>query len=73
MADISVDWIMVGGTKYFPKGKIRPFYFGLGLTKSSNEVRNIVNRSLDTETKFAFSFKIYIMFSDKVGSIFKEI
>jgi hypothetical protein len=72
LADISGDWIMVGGTKYFPKGKIRPFVgsaLGIVILSPSNENRNIINRSLDNETKFAFSFKggINIMFSDKIG------
>jgi hypothetical protein len=72
LADISGDWIMVGGTKYFPKGKIRPFVgsaLGIVILSPSNENRNIINRSLDNETKFAFLFKggINIMFSDKIG------
>jgi hypothetical protein len=63
---------MVGGTKYFPKGKIRPFFgsaLGVVILSPSNENKNIINRSLDNETKFAFSFKggINIMFSDKIG------
>lgn len=72
LADISGDWIMVGGTKYFPKGKIRPFAggaLGIVILSPSNENRSIINRPLQSETKFAFSFKggVNIMFSDKIG------
>ena len=72
LADVSGDWIMLGGTKYFPTGKLRPFVGGsLGLTffSPSNENRDIINKSISSETKFAFSFKggVNIMFSDRVG------
>lgn len=72
LADISFDWIMVGGTRYFPQGKIRPFAggaLGLVILSPGNENRDIVNRSLDNQTKFAFSFKggVNIMFSEKIG------
>jgi hypothetical protein len=72
LSDISGDWIMVGGTKYFPKDKIRPFAggaMGLVILSPSNENRDLINRSLDSETKFAFSFKggVNIMFSEKLG------
>jgi hypothetical protein len=72
LADVSGDWIMVGGTKYFPKGKLRPFFggaLGLAIFSPSNEDRSIINRSISSETKFAFSFKggVNIMFSDRVG------
>jgi hypothetical protein len=71
LADLSADWIMVGATKYFPNGKIRPFAggaLGLAIFTPKNE-NNILNRSLDNSTKFAFSFKagVNIMFSDRVG------
>lgn len=72
LADLAMDWIMVGGTKYFPSGKIRPFLggaLGLVIFSESNENRTIINRSLNGGTKFAFSFKggVNIMFSDRVG------
>ena len=72
LADLSADWIMVGGTKYFPKGKLRPFFGGaLGLVffSPSNENRAIINRSISGETKFAFSAKggVNIMFSGTAG------
>ncbi len=72
LADLSGDWIMVGGTRYFPNGKIRPFLggaLGLAFFSPSNENRDIINRSISSETKFAFSFKggVNIMFSDRVG------
>lgn len=72
LSDISADWIMVGGTRYFPKDNIRPFAgaaLGLVILSPSNENRDLINRSLDSETKFAFSFKggVNIMFSEKLG------
>jgi hypothetical protein len=72
MADISADWIMVGGTRYFPTGKIRPFgglALGLVILSPSNENRTIINRSLDNQTKLAFSFKggVNIMFTERIG------
>ena len=72
LADVSGDWIMLGGTKYFPTGKLRPFVggsLGLAFFSPSNENRDIINKSISSETKFAFSFKggVNIMFSDRVG------
>ncbi|MBO6631513.1 MAG: hypothetical protein JJ936_08140, partial [Psychroserpens sp.] len=72
LSDIAGDWILVGGTKYFPKGKIRPFAggaLGLVILSPSNENNNLISRSLDSETKFTFSFKggVNIMFSEKIG------
>ena len=72
LADISGDWIMVGGTKYFPQDKVRPFVggaLGLVILSPSNENRNIVIRNFDSETRFAFSFKggVNIMFSENIG------
>lgn len=72
LADLAGDWIMVGGTKYFPKENIRPFAggaLGVVILSPSNENRNIISRSLDNETKFAFSFKagVNIMLTEKVG------
>lgn len=72
LSDIAADWIMVGGTRYFPNDNIRPFAggaLGLVILSPSNENRDLINRSLDGETKFAFSFKggVNIMFSEKLG------
>jgi len=72
LSDLAGDWIMVGGTRYFPKGKIRPFAgpaLGIVIMSPSNENRNIIDRSLRSETRFAFSFKagINYMFSERVG------
>ena len=72
LTDIAGDWIMVGGTKYFPQGKVRPFAggaLGMVILTPSNENRRLITRNLDSETKFAFSFKggVNIMFSEHVG------
>jgi hypothetical protein len=72
LADQSIDWILVGGTKYFPSGNIRPFIggaLGLAIFSVSNQDTSVVNIALDGSTKFAFSFKggFNIMFSNNVG------
>ncbi|GGZ91748.1 outer membrane beta-barrel protein [Algibacter mikhailovii] len=72
LADVSGDWIMIGGTRYFPNGNIRPFLgaaLGIVIVSPSNENREIINRSLSNDTNFAFSFKggVNIMFSEHVG------
>jgi len=72
LADLAMDWIMVGGTKYFPSGNMRPFVggaLGMVIFSESNEDTSFFNRPLDGSTKFAFSFKggVNIMFSARVG------
>lgn len=72
LADLAADWIMVGGTRYFPNGKIRPFAggaLGMVIISPSNENRDFTNVSYSNETKFAFSFKggVNIMLSDHIG------
>lgn len=72
LADISGDWIMVGGTKYFPNGNIRPFVggaLGMVIITPSNENREITSLSYSSNTNFAFSFKggVNFMFSEHVG------
>lgn len=72
LADLSADWILIGGTKYFPYGNIRPFVggaLGLVILSPKNENTSIIGFSPDGNTKFAFAFKggVNIMFSDRVG------
>ena len=72
LSDLSVDWIMLGATRYFPSGKVRPFVggaLGLVIFSPKNENYDIVSRSIDSSTNFAFSFKggVNIMFSEHVG------
>jgi outer membrane protein W len=74
LADLAGDWIMVGGTKYFPNGNIRPFAggaLGMVIMTPSNENRNAFPniRSYSSNTNFAFSFKagVNIMLSNHVG------
>jgi len=72
LADLAMDWIMVGGTKYFPSGNMRPFLggaLGMVIFSESNEDTSFVNSPLGGSTKFAFSFKggVNIMFSDRIG------
>lgn len=72
LADLSGDWILIGATKYFSNEKVRPFAgggLGIVLVSPKNENYTILNRGLDNQTKFTFSFKagVNIMFSDVVG------
>lgn len=72
LADLNLDWFLLGGTRYFKQGKVKPFAgAGLGLVVVSpkNENRDIINNNLNGSTKFAFSFKagVNIMFTDVVG------
>ncbi len=72
LSDLSIDWIQVGGARYFPSGNIRPFAgggLGLAIFSPKNENRTITGGSLDSTIKFAFSAKggIAIMFSDRIG------
>jgi opacity protein-like surface antigen len=72
LADLAMDWIMVGGTTYFPSGNIRPFFggsLGVVILSPSNENFEIVQRSLSSDTRFAFAFKagVNIMLTDVIG------
>ncbi|MDH3699447.1 MAG: hypothetical protein OEQ81_12340 [Flavobacteriaceae bacterium] len=71
-ADLNGDWILLGASKYFKDGNVRPFAggsMGLLFLAPSNENTAIVNRRLDNRTKFAFAFKagVLIMFSQSIG------
>jgi hypothetical protein len=72
LADLSADWVMVGGTKYFETGNLRPFLggsAGLVFVSPKNENRELFNGSLGSSTKFAFAFKggVNIMLTDMIG------
>jgi len=72
LSDLAMDWIMVGGTRYIPSGNIRPFIggsLGMVIFSPSNENRDVINRTLNSQTKFAFAFKggVNIMFSERIG------
>lgn len=72
LADLNADWILIGASKYFSNEKVRPFAgggLGIVLVAPKNENYTILNRGLDNQTKFTFSFKagVNIMFSDVVG------
>ncbi|OBX22056.1 MULTISPECIES: outer membrane beta-barrel protein [Bizionia] len=72
LADLSADWILIGGNRYFGNSdKVKPFFggnLGMVILSSSNENPLLTNRSY-SETKFAFSFKggVNIMFNEIVG------
>jgi hypothetical protein len=72
LSDLSADWILVGGAKYFPAGNLRPFLggtLGMVIFSPNNENTEIINRSLSNSTKFAFAFKggVNIMISEMIG------
>ena len=72
LAELNADWFMIGATKYFKTGKVKPFAggnLGLVVVSPNNENRAIIDNNIDSSTKFAFSFKggINIMFSKRVG------
>ena len=76
LADLNVDWFMVGGTRYFTNGNIKPFVgaqMGLSVYSPKNENRDIVSRSLDSSTYFSFGFKggVVIMLTDSIGLNFQ--
>lgn len=71
ISDINADWFLIGASRYFQEGKVKPFAGGsLGLVVLSpkNENNDIIN-NLNSSTKFAFSFKagVNIMFSKAIG------
>jgi hypothetical protein len=72
LSDLNADWFLLGVSRYFQEGKVRPFAGGsLGLVALStkNENRDIINNSIGSSTKFAFNFKagVNIMFSKVIG------
>jgi hypothetical protein len=76
LADLAMDWIMVGGTTYFPSGNIRPFVggsLGVVILSPSNENYDVVDRSLGSETRFSFAFKagLNVMLTDVIGLNFQ--
>lgn len=72
LSDLNADWFLIGASKYFKTDKVKPFAGGgLGLVflAPKNENFDIINRGLDNETKFTFSFKagVNVMLSKAVG------
>jgi len=72
LADISLDWIQIGATKYFQTDKVRPFFgaaLGLVIINPKNQDPSILPVGVGSTTNFAFSFKggLNYMFSKRVG------
>ena len=72
LSDLSADWILVGGAKYFPAGNLRPFLggaLGVVIFSPSEENTSLIIRPLESSTKFAFAFKggVNIMISEQIG------
>jgi opacity protein-like surface antigen len=71
ISDLNADWFLIGASRYFKEGNVKPFAggsLGLVVVSPKNENQDIIN-SLNSSTKFAFSFKagVNIMFSKAVG------
>lgn len=76
LSDLKADWFMLGGTRYFTNGNIKPFFggqLGVSVFTPSDQDRDIVNRSLDSATYFSFGFKggVVIMLTDSIGLNFQ--
>jgi len=76
LSDLNVDWFLIGASKYFQTGKVKPFAgggLGLVVVSPKNENTDITINSLNSSTKFAFSFKagVSIMFSKSIGLNFQ--
>ena len=74
VSDMAVDWFQIGGMKTLPlpNEKIIPFggaSLGLAVFTPSNPNLDIVERSLNSTTRFAFAINggIKIMASERVG------
>ena len=76
LADINLDWFLLGATKYFQTGKVKPFFgTGLGLVvatpKNENQDLSTDNRPivLNSQTRFGFSLKggANFMISEVIG------
>jgi len=72
LSDLNADWFLIGASKYFKNDKVRPFAgggFGLVFLAPKNENFDIINRGLDNQTKFTFSFKagVNVMLSKAIG------
>jgi len=72
LSDLNADWFLIGASRYFKEGKVKPFAggsLGLVVVSPKNENRDIINNSISSSTRFAFSFKagVNIMFSKAIG------
>ena len=76
LSDLNADWFLVGASKYFQTGNVKPFAggsLGLVVVSPKNENTDIISNGLNSSTKFAFSFKagVNIMFSKSIGLNFQ--
>ena len=72
LADMNVDWFMVGGTRYFGDDMVKPFFggqMGLSIFTPKDVDPDIAPNGLDSSTKFSFRFNggVVLMFSENVG------
>ena len=72
LSDVAVDYFLLGAVKYAELNQFRPFAGfsgGLVIFTPNNENQDVLNRSLSSSTKFAFTFTggIKYMISEKVG------
>ena len=72
LSDLNADWFLIGASRYFKEGNVKPFAggsLGMVVVSPKNENRDIITNNLGSSTKFAFSFKagVNIMFSEVIG------
>ncbi len=72
LTDLNIDWFLVGASKYFSDNKVKPFAgggLGFVVLTPKNENFDLINRGLDNQTRFTFSFKtgVNAMITDVVG------
>ncbi len=72
LADLNADWFLIGASRYFKEGKVKPFAgggLGLVVVSPKNENRDLIDYNINSSTVFAFNFKagVNIMFSEVIG------
>jgi outer membrane protein W len=70
LMNLNADWIMIGGSKYLTKDKLRPFFgggLGMAIFNPNNEIRRI--GKVGTKLYLAFSAKagVNYMFTEQLG------
>lgn len=76
IANVNLDWIMIGASQYFNTGKVKPFAggaLGVVIITPDDQTFGMSNIVLESNTKFAFSFKagVKIMLTEVLGLNFQ--
>ncbi len=72
LSDLNLDWFLIGATRYFQSGPLKPFAgggLGFVVVSPKNVNQDLVIGNISSETRFAFSFKagINYMITDVIG------